>query len=72
MWLAVRFTRVNHYVRKHVGTDKGVRFTEYRGVRYSGVFNVLKSMEIRSGLSQVSVISWVSAVEGCPLSGVPL
>ena len=24
------------------------------------------------GLSELSVISWVSAVEGCPLSGVPL
>ena len=22
VWLAVRFTRVNHYVRKHVGTEK--------------------------------------------------
>ena len=43
------------------------------GVRYSGVYNVLKSMEIRSGQSQVSVIiSWVSTVEGYPLSGVPL
>ena len=29
-------------------------------------------MEIRSGLSKLSVISQVSAVEGCPLSGVPL
>ena len=29
-------------------------------------------MYIRSGQSQVSVISWASAVEGCPLSGVPL
>ena len=37
-----------------------------------GFFCVLKSMEIRSGQSQVSVISWVSAVEGCSLSGVPL
>ena len=24
------------------------------------------------GLSELFVISWVSAVEGCPLSGVPL
>ena len=29
-------------------------------------------MEKRSRLSKVSVISWVSAVEGCPLSGVPV
>ena len=29
-------------------------------------------MEKRSGLSELSVISWVSAVEGRPLSGVPL
>ena len=29
-------------------------------------------MEEQSGLSELSVISWVSAVEGCPLSGVPL
>ena len=27
---------------------------------------------VQSGLSELSVISWVSAVEGCPLSGVPL
>jgi len=32
----------------------------------------LKSMEIQSGLSELSVILWVSAVEGCPLSRVPL
>ena len=29
-------------------------------------------MEGQSGLSELSVISWVSAVEGCPLSGHPL
>ena len=29
-------------------------------------------MEGQSGLSELSVISWVSAVEGCPLSGVPI
>ena len=29
-------------------------------------------MEKRSGLSELSVISWVSAIEGCPLSGAPL
>ena len=39
-------------------------------VRYSGISDVLKSIEKRSGLSELSVISWVSAVEGCPLSGV--
>ena len=38
-------------------------------VRSSGVSNVLKSMEIRSGLSELSIISQVSAVEECPLSG---
>ena len=26
----------------------------------------------QSGLSELSVISWVSTVEGCPLSGVPM
>ena len=39
---------------------------------FLGVSNVLKSMEICSGLSKLSVISQVSAVEGCPLSRVPL
>ena len=34
--------------------------------------NVLKSMEIQSGHLKLSVISQVSAVEGCLLSGVPL
>ena len=34
--------------------------------------NILKSMEIQSGHSELSVMSQVSAVEGCPLSGVPL
>ena len=29
-------------------------------------------MEGQSGLSELSLISWVSAVEGCLLSGVPL
>ena len=29
-------------------------------------------MEIHSGLSELSVLSQVSAVEGCPLSGVPV
>ena len=29
-------------------------------------------MEGQLGLSELSVISWMSAVEGCPLSGVPL
>ena len=29
-------------------------------------------MEKRSGLSELSVILWVSTIEGCPLSGVPL
>ena len=29
-------------------------------------------MEEQSGLSELSVISWASAIQGCPLSGVPL
>ena len=29
-------------------------------------------MEIRSGFSELSLMSQVLAVEGCPLSGVPL
>ena len=47
-------------------------------IRNSGVsaakgdLNILKSMEVQSGHSELSVISQVSAVEGCPLSGVPL
>ncbi len=50
----------------------GRNYCPLHGVRYSGVFDVLKSMEKRLGLSELSVISWVSAVEGRPLSGVPL
>ena len=35
------------------------------------VSNILKSIEKQSGLSELSVILWVSAVEGCPqLRGV--
>ena len=37
-----------------------------------GGFNVLKSMEICSRHSKLSVNLQVSAIEGCPLSGVPL
>ena len=47
-------------------------------IRSSGVstiqgllIKVLKSMEGQSGLPELSVISWMSAVQGCPLSGVP-
>ena len=40
--------------------------------QYSGVSNVLKSMEKGSGLSELSIVLWLSAVEGCLLSGVPL
>ena len=29
-------------------------------------------MEGQSGLSELSVISWVSTIQGCPLSVVPL
>ena len=39
---------------------------------YSGVSDVLKSMEKRSGLSEFSDILWASAIEGCLLSGAPL
>ena len=50
-----------------VGTKNFVR---YKGVSFTeGLF---KPMEIRSRQSQVSVLSWVSAIEGCPLRGVPL
>ena len=37
-----------------------------------GGSNVLKSMEKQLGLSEFLVVSWVSAVEGCPSSRVPL
>ena len=40
--------------------------------RVSAIQGFLKSMEKRSGHSELFVISWVSTVEGCPLSGVPL
>ena len=52
--------------------------TEYRCEEFVGIASTLftwihlKSKEKRSGLSELSVISWVSAVEGYPLSGVPL
>ena len=49
---------------------KLVSIIRNRGV--SAVLNVLKSMEIWSGRSEMSVISQVSTVEGCPLSRVPL
>ena len=42
-------------------------YMEQRGVHCSGFFfNVLKSMELCSVLSELSVISQVSAVEGYP------
>ena len=47
-----------------IGSTKSVRYTEKWGVCYSGVSNVLKSIEKQLGLSELSVISWVSAVEG--------
>ena len=49
-----------------------VQLDRVRSVRYSGGSNVFKSVEGQLGLSELSVISLVSAVEGCPLSGVPL
>ena len=48
------------------------RWEGERCPRYSRGFNVLKFMYIRSRQSQVCIVSWASAVEGCPLSGVPL
>ena len=33
---------------------------------------MLKSMEGQSGLSELSVMLWVSAIQGCLLSRVPL
>ena len=50
-----------------VGPWKTVHYMEYRGVRCSGVAEVLKLMEGQSGLSELSDIHvlWVSAVEGC-------
>ena len=45
------------------------------GVAGCPLFRGCLSIEVKegqSGLSELSVISWVSAVEGCPLSGVPL
>ena len=49
-----------------IGTENFVR---YKGVSFTeGLF---QPMEIQSRQSQVSVLSRVSAVEGCPLRGVP-
>ena len=39
------------------------------GVAGCALFRGIMSMKKRSGLSELSVISWVSAVEECPLSG---
>ena len=36
------------------------------------LFRVCLSIEVQSGLSELSVISWVSAFQGCLLSGVPV
>ena len=52
---------VVQYCLRAVGSTKNVR--------YSRVSNALKSTEKRS---ELSFISWVSAVEECLLSGVPL
>ena len=46
--------------------------TVIRSSRVSAIQGFLKSMEKWSAHSELSVISWVSAVEGCPLSGAPL
>ena len=43
-----------------------------RSSRVSAIQGFLNSMEKRSGRSELFVISWVSAVEGCPLGGAPL
>ena len=50
-----------------VGTKNFVR---YKGVSFPE--GLLKPMDIQSGQSHESVLSRVSAVEGCPLLGVPL
>ena len=39
-----------------------------RSSRVSAIQGFLKSMEKRLGLSELSIMSWMSAVEGCPLS----
>ena len=42
----------------------------------SAIHGLLKYMYLsewkQSGLFELSILSWVSAVDGCPLSGVPL
>ena len=58
-----------------IGSMRSVHYTELvAGCLLPRVSNILKSIEKQSGLSELSVILWVSAVgvEGCPLSRVPL
>ena len=52
-----------------LGAKQSVCYTEQWVVHCRGGWNILKSMEIRSGYSELYVISQVSVVEGCPLSG---
>ena len=41
-----------------------------RGVHYSGVSDKVYGEAI--GIFRISVISWVSSIKGCLLSGIPL
>ena len=72
VWLKCPLSGVFYNYNCTIGDGITVCYMELWGVRYSGVSDVLRSMEKQSGLSELSVISWVSAVEGSPLSGVPL
>ena len=60
-------------LRTRNNTD-GNKLVIFSGIAsyYGDNYIVLKSMEKQSGLSELSIISWASAVEGCLLSGVPL
>ena len=71
VWLNCPLSGVFYYCECIIG-DGLLSIIQSSGVRYSGGSNVLKSMEKRSELSELSVTLWVSAIEGCPLSGVPL
>ena len=67
--MSAKFGSLSTYCLCTIGTAKTVHYT---GSGVSRVAYVLKSMEGQSGLSELSVIVWVSAIQGCPLSGVPL
>ena len=72
MWLSVRYARSFVSAQAQMG-PKLVSVIQNSGVSTpEGVLSILKSMEIRSGHSEMSVVTQVSVVEGCLLSGVPL